>query len=302
MTADQQQIRTGMMMGAGAALIWGGWPVVTALAVQESLSPYQLVLLRIMVSLPILLPFVFRGSNSIKEWAKAGVLTVFAGAPYSYLVSSGFQYSSATHGGVIIPGTIMLTGLLTSHFILKDRLSKQRILGGLAILFGLSLLASGGSSDSDSLLAGDFLFFMGGISWGIYTLLLRLWPMDAVAVTARVAFLSGIIMAIWFALHEGPAFENISTGTLVFQAIWQGALSGALAIILFNKGVALMGAAKATVVNSLIPVISTVLALVILHEIPNMLEAIGLLFILTGIGSALYNKRVTLSPVVDSSK
>ncbi|MCK0069267.1 DMT family transporter [Kordiimonas laminariae] len=292
MTTDPQQMRKGMIMGAIATLIWGGWPVVTELAIEDNLSPYQVVLLRTLVAFPILLPFLFRGKNTIKAWGQVVCLTFLAGAPYSLLVSTSFQYTNATHGGVIIPGTVLLFGLLSSHFILKDRLTRNRLLGGCAIITGLGLLAFGGSSGGDQAsLLGDALFFVGGLMWGTYTLMLRIWPTDAILLTARIALVSTFIMGAYYLVTNQPGLEVLPTRTIIFQGLWQGALSGALAVILFSKGVALMGAAKATVINSLIPVISTVLAFFILKEIPNMLEAIGLIFILGGITIALYVRK-----------
>ncbi len=89
-TENEKPLRTGMIMGACAAFIWGGWPVVTSLAVKDNISPYQVVMLRTFVSFPLLLPFLFRGKNTVRIWAQTILLRLRAGAPYSLLVSRSF--------------------------------------------------------------------------------------------------------------------------------------------------------------------------------------------------------------------
>jgi len=285
-------INLGILFGGTAALIWGAWPVITALGVHASLSPYQLVLLRIFVSATILLPWVFRGKNSLRDWARIGLLSLVAGAPYSYIASSGFNYTSATHGGVIIPGTIMLTSLFASHFFLGDRLNRYRTTGAICIILGLLLLAAGagGGEEAGSSLVGDLMFFTAGVMWASYTMLLRVWPVDPVVVTARVAFASLFWILLAQPFMPSIDFSNVPTGMLVLQLVWQGVISSVLAIILFNKGVAIMGAAHASVLNAMIPVVSTVLAFIVLSEVPTGLEQAGLISILVGIAVAMFLK------------
>jgi len=283
-------LKLGVLFGSSAALIWGAWPVVTSLGVDANLSPYQLVILRVFIAGPLLLPWALKGAHSKKEWGKVAVLALVAGAPYSYIVSSAFQFTSATHGGVIIPGTIMLTSLFASHFFLKDRLNRYRLLGAAGIILGLGLLASGAQqiAGAPASTTGDLLFFAGGIMWGTYTLLLRVWPMDPIVVTARVAFVSLAWVSIIHPFMPDADFSAVPTDMLVTQALWQGVISSVVAIILFNRGVAIMGPARAAVLNAIIPVVSTVLAFLILSEIPTFIEAIGLVCIMAGIAAAMF--------------
>ena len=285
-----ENLKLGLIFGGVAALIWGAWPVVTALGVEASLTPYQLVMLRVFIAGPLLLPWALKGTHCVREWGKVLLLSVFAGAPYSYIVSSGFQFTTATHGGVILPGTIMLASLLGSHFFLADRLNRYRIIGAGFILAGLFLLATGTPqiAGAPSSITGDLLFVAGGFLWAAYTMLLRVWPMDPIVVTARVSFVSLIGMALVHPFTSDVDFSNLSTNMLLLQAVWQGIVSSVLAIILFNRGVALLGPARATVANAIIPVISTMLAFLILSEVPTKIEAVGLLAIIVGILVAMF--------------
>ncbi len=276
----------GVLFGSIAALIWGAWPVVTAIGVKADFTPYELVFLRLMIAGPLLLPWAFRGDNSLKAWGKAAILSLLAGGTYSYVTASGFQYTSAMHGGVIIPGAVMLVSLIASHFLLGDTLTRNRLIGAAAIVTGLLFLSLGSpdQGNGQSSLFGDSLFLFAGILWAGYTLLLRVWPMDPIVVTARVSLISLAGVLIAYPFSDGLDFSDTTTSMLVMQAAWQGVLSAVIAIIFFNKGVAILGAARAGVVNAFIPVVATVMAFIVLSEVPTMMEQTGLLFILSGIG------------------
>jgi drug/metabolite transporter (DMT)-like permease len=302
--SDDAHLKAGMFFGGAAALIWGAWPVITALGVDANLSAYQLVLLRVFIAGPLLLPWALRGTHSKKEWGKVIILTLVAGAPYSFVVSSGFQYTTATHAGVIIPGTIMLASLIASHFFLRDKLNRFRAIGSVGIILGLWLLASGTPQGEgmENSLTGDLLFFAGGLMWAAYTLLLRVWPMDPIVVTARVAFMSLLCMILLAPWLPGTDFSDVPTSTLWTQGLWQGMISSVVAIVLFNRGVALMGPARAGVTNAVIPVVSTILAFVVLSEEPTPVEALGLLSILAGIGIAMFmSPKKAVEPAMQES-
>jgi len=289
-TEENQALKLGIIFGGSSALIWGAWPVVTALGVDANLTPYQLVMFRIFIAGPLLLPWALKGQHNLKEWGKVTILALCAGAPYSFIASSGFQYTSATHGGVIIPGTVMLTSLLVSHFLLGDRLNKYRMFGAAGIMLGLALLAIGTPqiAGEPSSLKGDLLFVLAGLLWASYTLLLRVWPMDPIVVTARVTFISLVGLIVIQPFTPATDFSQIPNSMLAMQAVWQGVVSAIIAIMLFNKGVAIMGPAKAAVLNAIIPVVSTFLAFLILSETPTVVEALGLGAILCGIAVAMF--------------
>lgn len=283
---NDRQTTIGILCGLGAALIWGAWPVVTSIGIQGDITPVQIVMLRFFIAGLILAPFAFRGPSTARDWGKTLVLTLCAGAPYSILVSSAFYFAPASHGGVVIPGTVLFISVLAAHFWLGDRLTRTRTTGaGLIILglIGLSLGAAGGIAT----LGGDLMFMAGGILWASYTFLLRRWPADGLMVASRVAFLSLLMFGIMGLFGLGAGLTDVPVKTLVFQGLWQGVLSGIVAILLFNKAVGILGSSRASIVNAMTPAIAVLLSFLILGETPTMIEFIGLLTIMVGIAVAL---------------
>ncbi|MFC4348756.1 DMT family transporter [Kordiimonas lipolytica] len=275
----------GLVCGLSAAFIWGTWPVVTSIGVNaDALTPFQIVLLRFAVAGPLLLPFAFRGRPGLKEWGQAFVMMLGAGFTYSLVVSSAFEHAPAGHGGVIIPGTMLVTSLILAHIWFGEKITRTRALGAGAILIGLICLASGGMTPS---LKGDLLFMAGGLLWAGYTFFVRQWPTDGLVIAARVSFLSLLLVAIGCVFGFAEGITSVSPATLLTQGLWQGVVSAILALVLFNKAVGYLGTSRAATLNALIPVVAVILSFLVLGEEPTLVELLGLVAIIGGIGIAM---------------
>lgn len=286
MSTPSPRTSLGIACGLGAAIIWGAWPVITSMGVKDNISPIHVVMLRFLVAGILLSPFAFRGPSTLKDWGKAAMFALFAGTPYGLLVTSAFQYAPASHGGVIIPGTVLLVSLMAAHLWLGDKLTRLRAFGAVMILFGLGALA-GGASGGLGTLFGDMLLMAGGISWASYTFLLRHWPMDGLTVASRVAFLSLILVGGLALAGYGEGLTAVPLKALALQGLWQGILSAIVALLMFNRAVAILGSGRASIINALTPVIAVLLSFLVLDEVPTLIEFAGLVTIMAGIAIAL---------------
>ncbi len=286
MTQPKNSIPTaGIACGVGAAMIWGAWPVVTAIGVHdETMTPFHLVLVRFAVAGPLLLPFAFRGNPGLKEWGQAFIFMLGAGFAYSMVVSTAFLYAPASHGGVIIPGTMMVTSLVAAHFLLDEKMTPHRTASVAVILLGLVLLAVG---DGAGAMTGDLLFVAGGLMWASYAFLLRRWPTDSLALAARISILSLVCAGVGAALGYADGIVAVTAKTLATQGLWQGVLSAIVALVLFSKAVGHLGSGRASTLNALIPVIAVSLSFLILGEKPGVIEWLGLLGVIMGIAGAM---------------
>ena len=69
---------------------------------------------------------------------------------------------------------------------------------------------------------------------------------------------------------------------IIIQATFQGFLSGFLALILYTRAVAILGAARGAVFATLVPGVAILLAIPVLDEMPNLLEISGVLAVTAG--------------------
>ncbi len=133
--SSSDKVAVGVAFGLAGALIWGTWPALSRLAVQQTLTPLDIVALRFAVAGPLLLPLFWRRGIAAIGWPAALLLTCGAGAPYVVVVTWGLEFAPAAHFGVIAPSTMLTCSTLGGWLILRDKPSTARLIG-LAVILG----------------------------------------------------------------------------------------------------------------------------------------------------------------------
>ncbi|MEM9477792.1 MAG: EamA family transporter [Pseudomonadota bacterium] len=87
-----------------------------------------------------------------------------------------------------------------------------------------------------------------------------------------------IFAADWSKLLEDVALAG-------FHAIMQGVVAAGIAVVALSKAVSLLGASKAGLFPSLVPVFAVILGIPLLDEIPSTIQGAGVL--LASFGLAL---------------
>ncbi len=282
-----------------AMLIFGANFAISRYAVQHGLTAYDLVFLRFGISGPILLPFlVSRGLRDCAGvgWGRGVVLALTCGATITLLMSLGVTYAPAAHGAALGPGTVTVVGVVYV-MVMAGRLPPWLARIGLALaLSGLVLMAiAGTTSGSSSILLGDFCFFLTGLLWGFYPVLLHRWRVGAMTGAAIAAVLSLAYVPIYFAFLE-PRLLQVPVALVLFQAAYQGVLNSIIALWLWGHGVKVLGASGTQLFPPLIPVIGTVSAIPILGEWPGPLQALAIALIVVGLALSAYGNRSTATP------
>src|SRR5260370_1884656 len=70
---------------------------------------------------------------------------------------------------------------------------------------------------------------------------------------------------------------------ILFQATYQGLLMSGVAIVAFNRSVALLGAGAASAMIALLPATASILAIPVLSEVPTPAESAAILVIAVGV-------------------
>ncbi|MGI9372966.1 MAG: DMT family transporter [Hyphomicrobiales bacterium] len=278
----------GIALGLITVLIWGAWPVVTRLGVSSSFSPEDITIIRFAVSGLVLSPFFLRLCRSRVNPKALLIMAFCAGAPYVLVTSYGFTYAPASHGGIIIPSTMLIFTMIGSWLLFKDRPDRLRGLGYLITISGIC--AVGGKSltvSSLDVLIGDVLFVLGGILWGSYTLANRYFGINAFDSSVAVCVISFIVYGpIYFItapgdLADAPIFD------IALQAIYQGLAIAIMGMVCFTRTVELLGASRGSLFAALVPASTMILAFPVLNEVPTRTEVAGLALVSTGMLLAL---------------
>jgi drug/metabolite transporter (DMT)-like permease len=174
-------LRSGALAGAlGAVVLWGLAPVATRALVSQ-LAPLPLLVLRMSLAAPVLLPWampVFRrlSRRQAARLVTAGLLGMVG---YTLPVTAGLQWLPASTAGLLLasePIWVMLIG----RILLAERLAARAWLGSAVALAGVAVLAGPDAlTGADGLreLAGTRLVLAGTLAFAAYTIVLR--PLSA---------------------------------------------------------------------------------------------------------------------------
>jgi drug/metabolite transporter (DMT)-like permease len=282
--SDRRSAVLGVLCGAGSALFWALGFVAARHGVLAGMSPLVLSLHRFVWPGLVLLPLVAAdgfGDLGGLGWRRGIALTAFGGLPLALWSYIGYVYVPLGHGSIIQPSCAAVGGLLLARLVVKEPLPSRRIAGAAIIIAGLAVIGTEALRTMGRQgLLGDLLFVAAGSSFAVFGMLLRLWhiaPMRAAAITS-VLSLTGlpILLFSYNNLVAAGFWENL------LQAIVQGVFAGPAAIYLFTRAVILLGAGRAALYPSLVPVFSLLIGFLTLGEVPSSAQLAGLAIVVIG--------------------
>ena len=284
-----------------AVTIWGAWVALTRYAVIGSLTPASVTLLRVGIPALLLAPVLFR----IGVWPKGKTVPFLfcmlgAGAPFLLIIGNGMRYAPTADVGPLVPGTMPLIVALLSVILFKEKLGWMRALGfalclaGVLTIAGRSILTASGDTSF-----GHMLLITAAFCWACYTVAFRHVGVTAIEMAALVSFWSALVILPFGIPPLIDAFNNGAHNDLIVQALIQGIGSGLVALILYNIGIARLGASRAAAFVALVPALATLIAIPRLQEIPDLASIIGV--VTTGAGvllaSGVLNELLAKKPV-----
>ena len=277
---------SGYLAAALAVLIWGSYPVATRAGVTGSFAPQDLIMLRFGVGALLFLPYLLRHFRTIrpKAWLQGLPLMVFQGAGMGALVIWGLELAPARHQAALGPGVVPAWVALLGFLIFARRPSGRLVTGALLCVSGVVLIAWWGlRANNTTVLAGDAMFLAASGLGALYVLQLRSWGVGATQGAAIVTLYSALAVVPWYLWSTPAPIWRVAPLELFWQILWQGVLIGCLAFIAFNHAIARLGAERSSAVVALVPVLTAILAMVFLGEVPAPAEVAAFLAISAGV-------------------
>jgi drug/metabolite transporter (DMT)-like permease len=274
-----------------AIAIWGGSFIATKIAVQE-VSPVTVVWLRFLIGMIILGYIAWKQNEiSLPTW-KDGIELVWLGflgiTLHQWLQSSGLVTSEASTTAWLVSTTPVFMALLGWVF-LKEKLSKETVIGIFLASFGVLLVVSKGNINSvfngNFGSAGDILILISAPNWAIFSVLSYpiLKRMSSTKVTFYV-FLSGwLLTSIQFL--AGKFWVEFSSFTLDgwISIAFLGIFCSAVAYIFYNDGMKALPTSQVGVFLYLEPLVATIVAAIVLSEKIVLASLVGGGLILFGV-------------------
>ena len=282
-----------------ATLFWAGNFMVGKFAFFSNVPPMTLVFFRWLLVWFILLPFTYKEILKFKNVILGNLPLLFFLALTSVGLFNSFTYLSLVHTQVInaslfntaIPAIIILL-----CFIFKiEKTNKFQILGLLISVLGILSIIT--KLNLNILLTlnfnkGDLIMIGGVISWGLYSSFLKRKKFTLPLLTlVHILCTFGLIFIIpqfvyEFSQDQFIKFDVNLFGILIFLALFPSIGS----YYCWAGAVSIIGANRAGIFLSLIPLFSTIMAIFFYDEKFQFFHLIGAILIILGL--FLSNKEI----------
>ena len=288
-------MKNGYLAAAVAVLIWASYPVATRAAVTGAFAPYELVTLRFGVGALLFVPYLLLRWRHFgrSTWLQGVPLTLFHGAGMAALAIAGMQFAPANHAAALGPGVNAAWVALLGFLVFAQRPSRRAMAGAVLCVIGALLLAFWSASETSlSVLAGDAMFLGASALAALYVLQLRRWGIDAMQGAAIVSLYSALVVVPYYLWSAPGMLAQIAPAELLWQVLWQGLLIGCVALIALNHAISRLGPERSSALVALVPVLTAVLALVFLGEVPSSVEIAAFVAISAGVSIGAASGKV----------
>lgn len=277
-------------------LVWGTTFISTKILL-TAFQPVEILIFRFIMgfcALWIAAPKRLRTVNAKQEltFAAAGLCGICL---YYLLENIALTYTLASNVGVIVSVTPFLTAILAHLFIQsEERLKGQFFLGFLVAMAGIILISFNGAKLKLNPM-GDLLAILAALVWAFYSILTRKitsFGYPVISATRRTFFYGILFMLptlFFFDFHAD--FSRFASMKYLFNILYLGLGASALCFVTWNFAVKELGAVKTSVYIYMVPVITVVTSVLILHEKLTRLAGIGTILTIVGLFLSEYKPK-----------
>jgi drug/metabolite transporter (DMT)-like permease len=269
----------GVLAGLAAASIWGGMYVVSKV-VLDVIPPFSLLTIRLALgALTLGLVVALRPKP---KFTRRQFWNSFLVGIVGYGVSLSFQFvgtklSTASNGALVTSATPAFV-LLFAPFLLGEKNTPRRILALVISTIGvLAVIDPRNAELSPSLFWGNLCLLAAGLTWALYSVLVRKVSKDNdLLLSSAIMLVGGLPISIPAGAWELSVQElGTLTPGIIGGILYLGIISTAIAMFLWNYAFAKLPAAAASLTFFAQPVVGTLLGWLLLGEIISPLFLIG---------------------------
>jgi drug/metabolite transporter (DMT)-like permease len=282
----------GVGLAVLAVVLWSGNYII-ARGLNKVVSPVSLAFFRWLFATVLLLPLAVRTVVKqrhlfLPHWRNLCITALTGVSLFNTSIYIAGQYTTATNLALIGTTAVPLFVLLLSVFVLKNKPGTWQLTGAFICLLGILILLTRGSWANlwaFHFSAGDLWVLGGAIFFAIYTLLVRKKPPELSSRSYLFAiFLLGTLFLFPAWLWEQsrvPPFEWDLSILAIF--LYLGLGTSVISFLAWNGAIHSLGPTRTSLFGNLIPVFSSIEAVLILHEPFIWVTVVSMGVILLGI-------------------
>ncbi|KAA8923032.1 DMT family transporter [Thermoplasma sp.] len=238
----------------------------------EQVSPAIFMSMRYFIAGLTLLPFA-RHMKLSWNVVILSIMTSTSTALWAY----GLVYVSPAESA-ILSYSMPVFSLPIAFLMIKEKSSAIETAGiaiGFAgiIIYGLPLMHG-------FTLFGAVLTIANAVFWALFTVFYRkLKEEDPVSINTMQFFIGGVILLAYI-----PLDTKFDPGvSFIADVLWMAILGGSIQFILWNMMIKMSSVNKITVLAFSVPIFTMILSIFIDHEVPDIMEIVGVITMFTGI-------------------
>jgi drug/metabolite transporter (DMT)-like permease len=285
-------------------VIWAGNFVVVKDALHE-LPPIGFTTIRFALAAVVLLAVCRWREGSISlprsDMVALAVLGAVGFGIYQPLWTFGLSQTTAGDSSLLIAGTPIFT-LLIASAIGSDHLTRTRVVGAVVSFVGVGLVVlSATDTGIATHLAGDLITIFASVLWASYVafgapVLRRHSPLRMTAWAVSFGTLVMLPLGAWQLSSVDWSRVTVASA---FAVLYAGLISIALGNVVQFRAVKVIGPARTTMFQFLVPALTVVLAALFLGEQVRAGQVIGGIVIVAGImwarrGRGLLGRRAAV--------
>lgn len=275
------------LITALVVIIWGTTFVSTKVLIQHGLGPIEIMFYRFVLAYFCLLMVSHKRlwADNWKDEFMLMLSGLTGGTFYFIAENTALGITQASNVALLVCTTPIFTALLV-HWIFKEPLRRNMIIGSIIALIGVGLVVFSGSVLLQINPLGDFLSIMAALMWAVYCLILKpLGKKYPTAFITRKVFLYGVISLLVYFLFDPLQVktEVLFHPVVTLNLLFLGIVASMLCFIAWNAAVKVLGPSRTANYIYVQPFSTLVLSSIILSEIITLASMIGALCIIGGV-------------------
>ena len=285
---DRKKEIQGHLFSLFTIFIWGTTFISTKILLKV-FTPIEILFIRFVIgyfALLALYPHRLKLKEGKQElyFAGAGLCGITL---YFLLENIALTYTFASNVGVIISIAPFFTAIFAHLLLAGEKMRAQFFIGFAVAVAGIFLISFNGSSQLKLNPMGDILAVLAAVVWAIYSVLTKKisgYHYHTILVTRRIFFYGLLfMMPVLFVFKFEPDVRQIIKPVNLFNIIFLGFGASAICFVTWNYALKILGAVKTSVYIYMVPVITVITSVLILHETITGTAMLGILLTLAGL-------------------
>ena len=265
-----KQAKQGHLLAFGTIVVWAITFVATTYVLAD-FTPLDVLLVRMVIAVLALYavkPKFLKLKSPKHEWCFAGA-GIFGVTLYFMLENYALTYTYSGNCSVIVSTAPFFVAIVMRIVGGDEKLTKFFFIGFVVAILGVGLIAFNGQALQLNPL-GDLLSLLAAMSWAGYNLFIKKmenYGYDTLMSTRRI-FLYGLLFSMMimpFTPHHFT-FSAFFKPMNLLSFLFLGLLASALCFVAWSKAISKIGAVKTSVYIYLSPVITIVMAWLLLGD------------------------------------